>query len=315
MLGVEILGGLVLLGLGGEGLVRGGIGVARTLGLSRLFVGVVIVSIGTSAPELVVAVNAVLSGQTDIATGNIIGSNISNVFLVLALAAIIFPIAVSRNSVFRDGTVLLAASGLTVWIAQTQAFTPTVGTVFIGFLLAYIIVLLVTERRANTVAVVDNDTLTDSFFLNLVLTATGAAALMVGAQYLVSGASELARLLDVPQSIIGLSLVAVGTSLPELAATTVAALRRNPDIAAGNIIGSGIFNLLGILGVTAIISPTAVVFPSNMVHFDSWWMLAAAVVIIPFLASNWRLSRLEGFFLLTLYAAYIGILFGYVTLR
>ncbi len=315
MVALEIIGGLLLLGLGGEGLVRGGIGIARTFGLSRLFVGAVIVSIGTSAPELVVAINAVLSGEPDIATGNVVGSNISNVFLVLALGALIYPIAIHRNTVFRDGAVLLGASGLTVWIAQTQSFSSTVGTVFLGLLALYIVVLLITERQSNSEPIVDNDMLTQNFFFNLVIAAVGAVALMFGAHYLVTGATALAIAWDVPPSVIGLSLVAVGTSLPELAATSVAAWRRNPEIAAGNIIGSGIFNLFGILGVTALISANPVTLPNNMIQFDVWWMLAASVVIIPFLASNWRLSRLEGVFLLTLYVGYLTILFGYVTLQ
>ncbi len=315
MMGIEILGGLLLLGLGGEGLVRGGIGLSRAMGVSRLFVGAVIVSIGTSAPELVVAIDAIFTGQPDIATGNVIGSNISNIFLVMALGALIFPIAIHRNTVFRDGAVLLGASGLTVWIAQTQSFTSAVGTVFVGLLFVYILVLLITERQSNTVAVVDNDALTQNVFLNILITAGGAVALMFGAQFLVDGATDLAITLDVPPSIIGLSLVAVGTSLPELAATVVAAWRKNPEIVAGNIIGSGIFNLFGILGVAAIVSPTAISLPSNMVQFDVWWMLAASVIIIPFLASNWRLSRLEGTLLLTLYAGYLTILFGYITLQ
>ncbi len=312
--GLEIIGGLLLLAFGGEGLVRGGIGLARSLGLSRLFVGVVIVSIGTSAPELVVAVNAVLGGQPDIATGNVIGSNISNIFLVIAIGALLYPIAIHRNTVFRDGAVLLGASGLTVWLAQTQSFTSTVGQVFVALLSLYIVVLLITERQANTAAIVDNDMLSQNFFVNLLIVVAGAAALMFGAQFLVAGATELAVALNVPESIIGLSLVAVGTSLPELAATIVAAMRRNPEIVAGNIIGSGIFNLFGILGVSAILSPVAITLPTNMIRFDVWWMLAASVIIIPFLASNWRLSRLEGTLLLTLYAAYLTILFGYVTL-
>ena len=315
MVALEIIGGLLLLGLGGEGLVRGGIGIARTLGLSRLFVGVVIVSIGTSAPELVVAINAILNGEPDIATGNVVGSNISNVFLVLALGALIYPIAIHRNTVFRDGAVLLGASGLTVWIAQTQNFTTTVGTVFLGLLALYIVVLLITERQSNSEPIVDNDMLTQNLFLNLIVAVAGAAALMFGAHYLVLGATELAVAWEVPPSVIGLSLVAVGTSLPELAATTVAAWRRNPEIAAGNIIGSGIFNLFGILGVTALISSTPISLPNNMIQFDVWWMLAASVVIIPFLASNWKLNRLEGVFLLTLYVGYLTILFGYVTLQ
>ena len=315
MVAIEIIGGLLLLGLGGEGLVRGGIGIARTLGLSRLFVGVVIVSIGTSAPELVVAINAIFNGEPDIATGNVVGSNISNVFLVLALGALIYPIAIHRNTVFRDGAVLLGASGLTVWIAQTQNFTTTVGTVFLSLLALYIVVLLITERQSNSEPIVDNDMLTQNLFLNLLIAVGGAAALMFGAHYLVLGATDLAIAWDVPPSVIGLSLVAVGTSLPELAATSVAAWRRNPEIAAGNIIGSGIFNLFGILGVTALISSTPISLPNNMIQFDVWWMLAASIVIIPFLVSNWRLNRLEGFFLLTLYVGYLTILFGYVTLQ
>ncbi len=315
VLGLEIVAGLLLLALGGEGIVRGGVGLARALGLSRLFVGVVIVSIGTSAPELVVTVNAVLGGEPDIATGNVIGSNISNIFFVMAMGALIYPIAIHQNAVFRDATFLLAASGLTVWVAQTQPFTPEVGAVFLLLLGLYVCVVLFTEWRSRAEPAIGGQALSQNAFVNLIVTVGGAAALMFGAQYLVSGASGLASLLDVPPSIIGLSVVAVGTSLPELAATAVAALRRHPEIAVGNIIGSGIFNLFGILGVAAVLSPDGIRLPTNMMQFDIWWMLAASIIIIPFLVSNWRLTRLEGTLLLTLYVGYLSILFGYVTLQ
>jgi cation:H+ antiporter len=314
-MGAEIVAGLVLLAIGGEGLVRGGVNIARRLGLSALFVGVVFVSIGTSAPELVVSVGAIQAGQPDIAVGNVIGSNISNVFLVLAFGALIFPIAIQRNIVYRDGVVLLAASGLLVYLAFQGPLTPTTGAFLVAALVVFVVISYFSERGAPAISGGgQSGFLNENLVVNILILGGGVIALMLGAQYLISGSVDLARDLGVSEAVIGLSLVAVGTSLPELAATVVAALRRHPEVVAGNIIGSGIFNILGIIGVSALVAPTPIEFPQSVLMLDVWVMLAAACVIVPFFVSNWRLTRIEGALMLAVYVAYMSLLFGYWSL-
>jgi len=306
----SIVGGLLLLAIGGEGLVRGGIGLAQSVGVSKLFVGVVFVSIGTSAPELIVSIQAVLASQPELAVGNVIGSNISNILLVLAIGAILRPMLLSQEVGVWSVAVLVAASAFVVWLVLPGQLTGEQGLIMLGLLALYILSLFFSGRRraaAEQAAEVEGAG-ASSALTNIVFFLAGAVALAFGARLLVDGAEELAKLLGVSEVVIGLTVIAVGTSLPELAATIVAAARRHSEVVAGNIIGSGIFNILGILGAAAYVSVTyrdvALPIPST-VTLDTWIMLGVAVLMLPFVLTNAKFGRLVGLLFLIGYGGYV----------
>ena len=267
-----LLGGLALLLAGGEALVRGSVRVAARLGVSPLVIGLVLVGFGTSMPELVASLEAALIGAPGIAVGNIVGSNIANILLILGLAAAVFPIATTRRAFTRDGTVLIAASLLMVGVAIAGSLGRVAGLLFLAFLLAYTIYTYLAERAggpsADMHAAAADDVAAGHMGLvwGLLLTAGGIAGVAWGASLLVGAAIGLARAAGLSEAVIGLTLVAVGTSLPELVTSLMAAIRRHPDVAFGNIVGSNIFNILGIGGVTAVVSPIAV--PAQIVVLD-----------------------------------------------
>lgn len=232
---LQIIGGLILLALGGEGVIRGAVGVARRLGLSELLIGLVLVGFGTSAPELITSIKAALSGAPGIAVGSVVGSNISNVLLVLAIVAIIRPIAVSPHALRRDGTIMIAASVLLAALVMVVSeLSRAIGLALVGLLLAYIIVAWRLERRGGAAAEVHegeartHDPAPPSIWVSLVFAAAGLAGLVFGADLLVAGAVSLARLAGMSETIIGLTIVAVGTSLPELGRRSRQCSKANP---------------------------------------------------------------------------------------
>lgn len=306
--------GIVLLFLGGEGLVRGAVALASRLGISPLVVGLTVVGFGTSAPELVVSVGAALEGAPDLAIGNVVGSNIANILLILGVAAVITPLAVQAQVLKRDGMIMLAASVLLVALAQTGSIDRWAGAVFLAGLIGFLSVAYLAGRRDSKAAaayaaeaeeVAEDGMGVGKAGLYVVI---GIAVLVVGARLLVGGATDIARAFGVPESIIGLTLVAVGTSLPELATSAVAALRKHTDVAVGNVVGSNIFNLLGILGVTAMVSPLPV--DAHMARFDVWVMLGISAAAMVALRTGWRVTRSEGAVALILYVAYTWWLFA-----
>ncbi len=306
-------GGLVLLCVGGEMLVRGAVALARRLGVSSFLIGLTVVGFGTSAPEFLVCLEAALAGQPDIAVGDVIGSNIANVLLILGVSALIFPIRCARAVVFRDGAAMLVSSVVLVALGMTGIILRWQGGVMIAALLGFIGYSYWSEKYRKSPAAALHASEVEEFSdiplslpLSVVFLAAGLAALVGGSKMLLEGAVSIALAAGVSEAVIGLTLVAVGTSLPELATGVIAAIRRHTDVAIGNVLGSNIFNIMGMLGLTAVVTPLPI--GAQMAAFDLWVMLAVAVVLIPFLMTGWRLDRLEASVFLAAYAAYMGVL-------
>lgn len=309
---MEIGLGLVLLIVGGEVLVRGAVSAARKLGVSPLMIGLTLVGFGTSTPELVTSLEAAFAGSPGIAVGNVVGSNISNVLLILGLSALVAPIAVDRRAFLRDGPVLALVTAAAVWVFLQGELTRTVGLVAVGVLAAYILAVWLLERRhppsdpeARRIegeAALLADPRANPW-LAIGVAAIGIGLTIAGAHYLVEGSVDLARTYGVSDTIIGLTIVAVGTSTPELVTSLIAALRKQGDVALGNIVGSNLYNLLGILGVTAIVKPIPV--PPDLLSVDVWVLAGSTAALILFATAGARLLRRQGLFLVLAYAAYM----------
>lgn len=307
---LQTLIGLVLLLVGGEALVRGSVAIALRLGLSPLVIGLTLVALGTSAPELVSSIQAALLGAPGIAVGNVVGSNLANILLILGLAAVVAPIAVQRSSLRRDGATLVVATASLVVLVLLGTIGRLTGIAFVLVLAAYTWIAYRSERvhpEESNIALAGAEAaaVTRAAFpwRPVLLVVIGLAALVFGGSLLVEGAVSIARDAGVSEAVIGLTLVAIGTSLPELVTSLVAAFRRQTGIAFGNIVGSSIFNIWGILGVTAIVHPLDV--PSEIAGFDIWVLTATTIGLVLFSASGWVLSRREGAFLVLAYCAYL----------
>jgi cation:H+ antiporter len=296
-----IAGGLVLLVAGGEAVVRGSVAAARRLGVSELVIGLTLVGFGTSTPEMITSVNAALAGAPGIAVGNVVGSNIANILLILALTAAVRPIPTDPAALRRDGTAMMAAlDGVPRWT----------GVLFLLALGGYIWWAFRSESGGGPAAELDAASAVSRepahavpLWRAILLALAGIGLLMVGADLLVRGAVDLARGLGVSETVIGLTIVAVGTSLPEMVASLAAALRGRPEIAFGNVLGSNIYNVLGILGVTAVVSPLPM--PPDMDWFDWGALLGASILMLVHSGSGARVSRPEGLSMLAVYAAYV----------
>ncbi len=317
-MGVATSGGLILLGLlllagGGEALVRGATAIARLAGVTPAVIGLTVVAIGTSLPELVVSVMAALDGQPDIAIGNVVGSNIFNIVGVLGITALIMPLPVTGSAVKLEWPFMFLVSCLLVVVARDGMLDRIEGVLFLGsFVLftAFMIRVGRNDLQAGEAAAFGEEVARRSVRISgtEVAGAVGAVVaglvlLVLGGRALVAGAVEFARLVGLSERVIGLTVVAVGTSMPEVAASVVAALRGRTDVAVANLIGSNVFNILGILGITAVLNPTPV--SPAMLGSDMVWMMATAFALFPVLRSGMRVSRLEGGLLLALYAAYL----------
>jgi cation:H+ antiporter len=313
MIYAEIAVGLVLLVVGAEALVRGSVTLARRIGVSSLLIGLTLVGFGTSTPELVASVTGALRGSPGIAVGNVVGSNICNVLLILGVGALIYPLATTRRAFARDGPVLLGASLLLLAVTWHGSLSRLVGAIFIVMLAAYIVYTYRTEKMHPNASGALHSAEAEQFSVSAMssplaalMALGGIGVLVFGATLLVDGAIQVARDYGISETIIGLTVVAVGTSLPELATSAVAAFRREADVAIGNVVGSNIYNILGILGVTALVQPIAM--PPEIMAVDIWVMLAAAIVLVVFALSGLRINRWEGGLLLAGYVAYIGYL-------
>lgn len=308
---VQLFIGLVLLLGGGEALVKGSVVVARRLGVSPLLIGLTLVGFGTSTPELVASLRAALIGSPGIAIGNVVGSNVANILLILGLSAVIVPLAPTKEAFRRDGAVLIGASMLMLAVVLLGRIGRETGLVFLGLLAAYTVYTYFTERRTHGAAARVHEAEAEQamprrelpLWAGVLLATGGIAAVVLGANLLIVAAVEIARAAGLSEVVIGLTLVAVGTSLPELATSVMAAARRHGDVAFGNIVGSNIFNILGIAGVTAVVTPIPV--PPEIATLDVWVMLAAALFLVLFAATGWRVQRWEGGALLGAYAAYL----------
>jgi len=305
--------GLVLLIAGGEFALRGAIGLARRMRISTAVIGLTVMGFGTSTPELVVAVQAVLTGNSDIAVGNVFGSNIANTLLILGVGALIGTLSCDPRAVRRDGVVMLLAAALACGLGATGGIVFWQGVVMLACLFAFMwasyrhdvrsrdAVKGLHESVAKETSGIPAGTLGIALYI-----VSGFGGLIYGAAMLVESAVSIASAAGVSQTIIGLTLVAFGTSLPELAATVVAVYRRHTDIAIANALGSNIFNILGVLGAGALFGPLE--FSGRIATYDQWIMLGAAAILLPVMISGWRVSRIEGAALLAAYTAYIGSL-------
>lgn len=296
--------GFALLILGGDVLVRGAVSLAQRLGVSPLLVGLTIVGFGTSTPELVTSLDAALSGAPGIAVGNVIGSNIANILLILGVAALLAPVAVDRGAFRRDGGVVALASLVALGVVLSGSVSRLIGVALLVGLVSYVVMAYRLERRAVTANAQVATTPRGGYAGPAALTLLGIAVTIAGARLLVASATTLAQAWGVSDTLIGLTIVAVGTSLPELVTAVVAAARRQGDIAFGNVVGSNIYNILGILGITALVRPVPI--PAEIAGFDIWVMLAATAALALVAITGWRVNRAEGLALLASYAAYVG---------
>lgn len=301
--------GLVLLVLGAEVMVRGAVALARRLGISPMVIGMTVVAFGTSAPEMVVSLNAALTGADAVALGNVVGSNIANVLLILGAAGLLRPILAKPGEYLPDGAVMIAGSAIFAGYCWKGVIGPWQGATLLLIFIAAMAYSYHREMKNAMVAkeriaeVEDLSGLPRTWLTIGLFTLGGLGGVILGADWLVKGGVELAREFGVPEEVIGLTLVAVGTSLPELAATVVAALRGHAEVAVGNVIGSNMFNVLAIIGTVAVVTPLRV--PAQLRDFDLFVMLGAAMLLLPFLVRGRMFGRRQGSGFLLLYAAYI----------
>lgn len=311
---LSILAGVVLLYLGAEGLVRGASSIARRLGISPLVIGLTVVAFGTSAPELVVSLRATLGGSGDLALGNVVGSNISNIALILGLTALIKPLSVAAQVIRVDVPILLLATGATViFLLEASPAGAAIGLLEGGLLVlglsSYLIYNLMAAKDEPDAVHAEFESgvpsPTRSPWLDPLLVLGGLGALVFGAQTLVDGAVFIAEALGLSEAVIGLTIVAIGTSLPELATSVVAAWKGEGDLAVGNVVGSNLFNLLLILGTTAIVAPVPL---GGIRWLDLWVLIGLTVTLLPFMKTDFKVDRIEGGLLLGAYVVYLGSL-------
>ncbi len=302
--------GLGALGIGGELVVRGAVQLARSLGLTPLLIGVTIVSLGTSAPELAVSLQAAVQGKAEVSVGNVVGSNLLNTLVVLGVSALIVPLVVAQRLVWWDVPIMIAATALVLVLGVDGHLTVTDGSILLGLLVAYLAMAVVFSRRESAAVEAqyerefEGDGST-SLPKSLLLVAGGLVLLILGADWFVAAASGMALAFGVSELVVSLTVVAIGTSLPELVTAVVAALRGENDIAVGNVVGSNIMNLLLILGVSALFARGGLEVARPVTDFDLPFCLAAAVACLPIFWTGHRMERSEGALFLLAYAVYL----------
>ncbi len=306
-IGLLIVGLFVLI-IGGDFLVRGASSIALRAHISPLVVGLTIVAFGTSAPELLISINAALSGSPDLAMGNVIGSNICNLALVLGVTVLIGPVKVNADSIRIDWPVAMISALLLFWWAWDGELGMAEGVFFVFFLLSYTFYIIRKSRKENIAAIALEEELelpdgpSSSIGKDLLFLAIGAVGLYFGSDWFVSGAKHLAMFLGVSQRVIGITVLALGTSLPELVTAIVASFKRETDLALGNLMGSNIFNILSILGITSLIKPIAI--NQTILAVDMFWMLGITLLILPMMLIQRKLGKVEGIILLCIYVYY-----------
>jgi len=309
---IALLVGLLLLFFGGELLVRGSVALALKMRISTLVVGMTVVSFATSAPELFVSLQAVLNGSNDIAFGNVIGSNIANITLVLGVTALIFRVKISEQTATLNYPFLLLSSLIFGGVMYYFNGIPQeVGFLFIFLLVLFTWLLISKSRKENLKSASDEDELLeeashDSLFKSLGFLIAGIVVLKFGADYLVEGTIAIAKKFEISERVIAVTVVAIGTSIPELATSIVAALKKEHNLAVGNLIGSNIFNILAVLGVVASIKEITII-DSAILSFDYVWMIVITFIISLFIYafSKRQISRMEGVILLLIYISYL----------
>lgn len=303
--------GFILLGVSGEALLRGAVTTADRLKVPPLLIGLTVIAFGTSIPELTVSLNAARSGNPDIAVGNVVGSNIANILLVLGAMAVFRSFTIDAGTLNRDGRVMLGVSVLMVLMALNGVITQWMGFGLLAILAGFTFLLYRRARQEadvdETAASVDENLLEGSLFLALLILIAGLAGVLWGSDLMVKGAVGVAQQAGISQAVIALSIVAIGTSLPELFISLFASLRGHASLAIGNIIGSNISNILLILGVVASTGPLNV--GAEIANRDVWVMLGVAILGLVLMRSARRMSRIEGLFSLVLYALYVGYLY------
>lgn len=298
-----LLVGLIVLVVGGEVLVKGAVAIAYRFEISPLVVGMTIVSFGTSAPELLVSIQAALEGHPAISIGNVVGSNISNLALVLGLTTLIFPLPVKENTVKIDWPVMMGASLLFYLVI---AFDEKLNRIeAFGFLVLLIVFLvwLIRKSRKEEKQSENREQSAQNLARAILFVVAGCVALAFGASWLLDGAVGIATNFGVSEHVIGVTIVAFGTSVPELATSCIAAFRKQTDISLGNLIGSNIFNILAILGITGIIKEIPI--SSEVLSYDIFWMLGISFIILPFVLIDRKIYRIEGGILFMSYLLYV----------
>lgn len=300
-----LVGGLIMLFIGAEGLIRGSSTLAIKIGITPLIVGLTVVAFGTSAPELVVSLKAAIVGNSSISLGNVIGSNIANIALILGIASLIRPLYVHANIIMREIPIMIGVSILLIVLLLDGEVGFIDGLIFVLGIIIYTIVNIYMARKEKSSEVKEEfeEGLKSRLGapVSIIFVVIGLGLLIIGANVFVQSAVAIAKLFNISDAIIGLTIVAIGTSLPELITSIVASYKKESDIAIGNVVGSNIFNILGILGITALIVPISSIGISNI---DLIIMVVTAIVLLPLSKSGLRISRIEGMFLLAGYAAY-----------
>ena len=306
---VAVLVGFVLLTVAADWLVAGAVSLAHKLGVSPLFIGLTIIAAGTSAPELVVSVQASIDNNPGISVGNVVGSNIFNSACILGIAALIHPIACNKSVVKRDTPIMILVSLICWWFAADKQFSRPESLILIGLLVLYTAVSYVIARKEATPEVPDEAKAAPASTLgkDLGRIGVGLAGLVGGAKLLLFGSVAIAKSIGVSDEIIGLTLIAAGTSLPELATSVVAAMKGQSEIAVGNVVGSNMFNILGILGVAGSMRPQTV--SDNKLGVGIRWMVVVTLGSLPIMWNGYRIVRAEGLLLLESYLGYMYILF------
>ena len=312
MLLLEIALGFVLLFAGGEFLVRAAVALARHLRVSRALIGLTVVAFGTSLPEAFVSLKAALIGAPSIAIGNVVGSNIANILLVAGLGSVLAAVTFRRGLLKRDSIALLVATVAFFAIAATGHIPTPIAAAFLLSLIAYVAFSYRLERKDKAIADLHAREAADipdprPPWQSLLTLVAGFAGILFGAELLIEGAVEIAKLAGVSQAVIGLTLVALGTSLPELAASAIAAWRGHGDVAMANILGSCLFNICGVLGVVGLVAPLPVV--DEIIHFDNWALVGITLCFVLLTSLGTRIPRAVGGLFLLAYAAYITLQF------
>ena len=313
-MGWMFVGGLIALIVGAELMVRGASRLALSFGISPLVVGLTIVAFGTSSPEFAVSIGAALGGSTDIAVGNVVGSNIFNVLFVLGVSALITPLIVHAQVIRQEVPIMIGASLLLLAFGLDGRLGALDAALLLSLLLAYTVFLIVQSRRETQATrdeyeEVQARSAWDAHWLvQLLLILAGLGLLVLGSNALVEAASSFARALGVSDLVIGLTIVAIGTSMPEVATSVMAAIRKERDIAVGNVVGSSIFNILGCLGLTGLLAPDGIPMAASVLNFDIWVMLAVAFACLPVFMTGHEIARWEGAMFLGYYMAYTAYL-------
>ena len=304
-----LFAGLALLFVSGKFLVDSSVAISRRLRIPRMIIGLTVVAFGTSAPELLVSLQAAFSGFPEIAMGNVVGSNISNILLVLAITALIFPIPVPKSSVKRDWPIMMAVSVLLYIFAMNGWISRLEGVIFVSLLGLYILFSVIRSRGAERIVEQELDQGHMKWWVAGIIFLISVVGLAFGADLLVENAALVAEKMGMSKRVVSITMVAVGTSIPEVATSVIAALKKETDISVGNIIGSNIMNILSVLGFTSLVSPISV--SVEIARFDIPWMLGISLLFLLLMlpASRARITRWEGIIMIVIYLVYIYLLF------